>query len=323
MLRMNPASMGEMPPSTRRSRGLSVCTASEASLTISAYVFQPGSISKFQCDRLLGSFHSITASITAQSPSTEVNLLFRPVENLKPGAAQHGFQAGAVGNPPVRWIVAVPLLDEVQRRIARSRKDIGFAERIILFERLDIRAAAQQGLRHKEVPYHVLVQQIQRQQRMPEVVEDAQKQHQIKLLPERADLVHRHPAELNRRARNFRDESRLLQISFVGIDAKHARGAAPLHLDRIESRVAADIEHGFPSEIRRDRMRELLPFERRVISQKMMRRGFHAAEIHVLKPLAKLSDAAPDLFLGPGTHAGTLRSDSIASRYPSSVPTSL
>src|SRR5688572_18377325 len=63
MRRMNAASIGEMPPSTRNSAGFSTDTASAASVTMSAKVRHSGSTSNAQCDLLLGSFQNITASI--------------------------------------------------------------------------------------------------------------------------------------------------------------------------------------------------------------------------------------------------------------------
>ena len=93
-----------MPPSTRGSRGFSAAIASPASLAISAKRAQSGSSSKSQCDLLLGSFQSITASIIAPPPSldrphairpgsslpaADVDLLLRVVDDVEAGAAQH------------------------------------------------------------------------------------------------------------------------------------------------------------------------------------------------------------------------------------------
>ena len=99
--------MGEMPPKTRRKRGFSALTASAAAFTSRAYTLQPGSISKFQCDRLFGSFQNMTASTTGVPPSTDVDFLFRMVLDLEPCAAQHGLRARTIGNPPVSRIMRV------------------------------------------------------------------------------------------------------------------------------------------------------------------------------------------------------------------------
>ena len=39
-------------------------------------------------------------------------------------------------------------------------------------------------------------------------------------------------------------EARLREVVVVEVDAEHALGAAPLHLDGVEAGVAADVEHG-------------------------------------------------------------------------------
>src|SRR5437899_7996899 len=113
MVRTNCGSMGEMPPSARRRAVFSALTASAASLTICAYCLHSGSSSKFQCDRLFGSFQSITASTTAFRPPADVDLRLRMFQDLEACTAQHGFAAGTVGNPPVGGVVRVAVLHEV------------------------------------------------------------------------------------------------------------------------------------------------------------------------------------------------------------------
>src|SRR5688572_17325421 len=122
-----------MPPSTRVSRGFSAATASAAILIIAANMVQPGSISKSQCDLLLGSFQNITASITLnllqlisrlddarhfRGPANE-NFRLRMGHDLKPRAAQHRFHTSAIRNPPVRRIAAEMPLDEIHLRKLR------------------------------------------------------------------------------------------------------------------------------------------------------------------------------------------------------------
>src|SRR4051795_1358778 len=69
-----PESIGDMPPSTRRSAGLSARTASPAPRTISLKISHSGScVSKSQCDLLFGSFQNITAS-SMRPPSSRVVL---------------------------------------------------------------------------------------------------------------------------------------------------------------------------------------------------------------------------------------------------------
>ena len=89
----------------------------------------------------------------------------------------------------------------------------------------------------------MLVDQVERQQRMAQVVEHAHEQHEVELLAERADVVDREVAEFDVEAVDLGGEARLRQIVLVEVDAEHALGAAPLHLHRVEAGVAADIEH--------------------------------------------------------------------------------
>src|SRR4051794_28824958 len=120
-LAINNGSIGEMPPRTRGSPGASVAIASPARRAMVAKRDQSGSSSRSQCDLLLGSFHSIAASIILQSSPLTARLrwidgaegcrgLGRPAHknfllgiglDHKAGAAQHRGGAGTVGDPPV------------------------------------------------------------------------------------------------------------------------------------------------------------------------------------------------------------------------------
>src|SRR5437773_1133056 len=86
---MKLGSIGEMPPSTIGRSGFIVRMDFAARIAISANIFQSGSILKSQCDRLLGSFHSITASTMYQCPQlacrmpTDSFTEFLPTPNLE------------------------------------------------------------------------------------------------------------------------------------------------------------------------------------------------------------------------------------------------
>src|SRR5437868_1483542 len=117
-LRMKFGSMGEMPPSTMGTSGFTLRMARDAAMTIREKMFQFGSRSRFQCDMLLGSFQSITASTIARLLNSSVEFHVEDVlaiarsilwfanerfrigssDNLEPGAAQHGHGATAVGD---------------------------------------------------------------------------------------------------------------------------------------------------------------------------------------------------------------------------------
>src|ERR1044071_5441669 len=98
MLRLNYGWIAESPPSTLRTRECSARIASDARFTIPANMLQPWSIVKSQCERLFGSFQSITASTTRVSPFADVHFVFGVFHNLETGAAQHRLGARAIGN---------------------------------------------------------------------------------------------------------------------------------------------------------------------------------------------------------------------------------
>src|SRR5690606_16550664 len=102
--------------------------------------------------------------------------------------------------------------------------------------------------------------------------------------------------------------------------------AAALHLDRIEARVAPDVEHRLAAQIARDGGLEPPPFEGRVVAEEMVRRGAHAAEVEVVEPRPERLDPRRDL--GPRERAprrgaqGAPSSSPAATRRASSSATS-
>jgi hypothetical protein len=144
----------------------------------------------------------------------------------------------------------------------------------------------------------VLVDPVEREERVAEVVEDAHEEDDVEALPERRDVVDAHPDELDLGAGDLGREARLRQVAVVGVDADDARRAAPLHLDRVEAGVAPDVEHGLAPEIGRDRALEAAPFQRGVVPQEMVRRRLHAVQIEVMEPLPERRHARRDLVPG-------------------------
>src|SRR5215210_5723297 len=94
--------------------------------------------------------------------------------------------------------------------------------------------------------------QIQREQWMTQVIEDAHEENQVELLAELRHVVNRELSKLDVRAKHFGGEARLCKIVFVEIDTDDAIGAAAFHLERVVARVATDIEHGAAGEIAGD-----------------------------------------------------------------------
>ena len=141
----------------------------------------------------------------------------------------------------------------------------------------------------------MLADQVERQQRMAKMVQDAEKQHDIEPLVQCRDVVDRELGEFDVAARDLGGKPRLAQVAFVDIDRQHPGGAAPLHFERVETAVAADIEHAAAGQIGWDGMREAAPFDGWIVAEEMVGRGLHAAEIDVVEPRPQRRDVAAQL----------------------------
>ena len=63
-------------------------------------------------------------------------------ENFKSGAAQHRFNSGAIGDPPIRGITRVSLFNEIHFGEIRTLEHVLFPKFIIVLNRLNCFAAA-------------------------------------------------------------------------------------------------------------------------------------------------------------------------------------
>jgi hypothetical protein len=222
------------------------------------------------------------------------------LDDLEPGAAEHGFHAGRVRGPPVGRIIRIAMLDEVHLRVARIVEMLRLPEGVVLLDGKHVLRPALHRLEHEHVPGHVLVDEIERQERMPQVVENAHEKHHVEALAERSQVVDGELAELDVMARGLSREAGLGEIRIVEIDAQNPARPALLHLDRVEAAVAADVEHGFARQVLRDRARELLPFDRRIITEKMVGSGPNAVQLHVVEPGTQGFGPLADLIGGCG-----------------------
>jgi hypothetical protein len=138
----------------------------------------------------------------------------------------------------------------------------------------------------------MLADQIEREERMAQMVEHAHEDHEVELLADRGHIIDRQVGELDAlEPEHLARQPRLGKVALVAVDAEHARRAAPLHLDRIETRVAADVEHALAAQIVRNDMGESLEFEARIIAEEMVGRCRHAvAEIDIVEPRAQRFD---------------------------------
>src|SRR5438128_3660170 len=131
---------------------------------------------------------------------------------------------------------------------------------------------------------------------MAQVIKHTEEKNDVEFLAEAVDVVDREFLKLDIELERVSRELRLRQVMLVEINADHARGAAPFHLDAVEAGIATDVEHAFVTQVVRQCMLEALPFLPRVIAQEMRRRGFYPADVDVVKPLAKLVDALGNFF---------------------------
>ena len=123
--------------------------------------------------------------------AADKHLLLRIAVDHKTGAAQHRHRASPVRHPPIGVVAGIAALDEMQLWKARPVENGSFGERVVLFERLLARIAALHRLTDEQIFGDVFADQIERQQRMAQVVEHPEEQDDVKPLTERADIVHR------------------------------------------------------------------------------------------------------------------------------------
>ena len=137
---------------------------------------------------------------------------------------------------------------------------------------------------------------------MAQMVEHAEKQHDIESLFQSGEIVDGELQEFDLDADDLCGKAGLPEIGPIDIDTEHARRTAPLHLDRVEAAVAADIEHGSAAQIGRQRMPKAAPFHRRVVAEKMLRSGRNSAEINIMEPRPEGLRLAADLVERKSAH---------------------
>src|ERR1051326_2977035 len=183
-------------------------------------------------------------------------------------------------------------------RVARPLENRRLAERVILVEPLFAGVAALHRLTDEEIPDDMLADEIERQERVSQMVKDPEEQHEVEALAECADVIDRELREFDIEAAHLSREARLPEIALVVIDREHARRAAPLHFQRIEPGIAADIEDGLAGEVGRDRIREMPPLYRRIVTEKIVRGGFHPVQVEIVEPRAERRHPLADLVGG-------------------------
>jgi hypothetical protein len=174
-------------------------------------------------------------------------------------------------------------------------EDLALLERIVVRGVEDAVRAAQHALEHQRVVHGVRVEEVEREERVAQVVEHAHEQHEVEALAEGGDVVHRELPELDVEAGDLAGEARLREVALVRVDPHDPGGAAALHLEREEPGVAPDVEDGLPIEALRQGARDGAPHDVGVIAEEVLRGGLHPVEVEVVKPLAELVDPPLDV----------------------------
>src|SRR5690606_35224568 len=131
---------------------------------------------------------------------------------------------------------------------------------------------------------------------MAQVVEHSHEDHDVEPLAERAHVIDRELAELDVHLGDFRRETCLRQIGIIEVEAENAFCAPPLHLDRVETGIAANVENRLSGEVGGYRILEFSPFHMRIVAEKMVRRSGDAIELDIVEPGPELLD--PLLYCG-------------------------
>src|SRR5690606_17925260 len=146
----------------------------------------------------------------------------------------------------------------------------------------------------QQIAHHVLADEVQRQQRVAQVIEDAHEQHDVEPLAQARNVVDRKAAQLDVHATHLRSETRLREAILVEIDGDHASRAATLHFDGVEAAAAPDVEYATAGDAIADGGSEARPFDRGIIAERMVRRGLYAIEIDIVEPGAERLDSPAD-----------------------------
>src|SRR5690606_15632719 len=131
---------------------------------------------------------------------------------------------------------------------------------------------------------------------MAQVVKNAHEDDDVEPLAKRAHVIDRELAELDVHLGDFRRETCLRQIGIIEVEAENAFCAPPLHLDRVETGIAANVENRLSGEVGGYRILEFSPFHMRIVAQKMVRRSGDAVELDIVEPGPELLD--PLLYCG-------------------------
>src|SRR5947199_6429173 len=101
------------------------------------------------------------------------------------------------------------------------------------------------------------------------MIEHAHEDHEVERLSEPSDVVDREIAKLDIELIDLGGKPRLRQIFFATVESENAVGPSALHLHRIKSGIASDVQNRLSFQRFGHDPREIAPLHRRVVAEKM------------------------------------------------------
>jgi hypothetical protein len=235
-------------------------------------------------------------------PAAEIDLVFRLGLDTKAGGAKHGFDASSVGNPPVGLVVGVAVLDEVHLGVAGLVEGSRGVKVVVGLGTYDVAAAALHTLEEHQVSGYVLMDEVESEEGMAEVIKNTHEDDQIEGFAKSGNIPDGETAKLDVDILDLGSEAGLAEVMFVRIDAEDAGGSASLHLERVETGVAADIKDSLAGEVGGDGVAEARELSLRIVAQEVIGRCLNALEVQVMKPGAeRINLRLERRFLSDGT----------------------
>src|SRR5437764_8536631 len=136
-------------------------------------------------------------------------------DDFKTRTAQHGLRAGQVGNPPIGGVFGITVLDEIHSWKTGPLENRCLVKGIVVLEWLAFSTASHQRLEYEQILDHVLMQQIEREQRMSQVIQHPHEENDVKLLLELRYIIDGHLPEFDIAVLDLGGKARLGQVIFI------------------------------------------------------------------------------------------------------------
>lgn len=142
--------------------------------------------------------------------------------NAEARASEHCFGRTAIGDEPVGRIARIPVLNKMQLRVVRALEHFPFFKVAITSEILRFAGAPLHALEQHLVPGCIFTDEVERQERVPQVVEHAHEYDDVEFFGQLGDFIDAHLVKFDFSAGLFEGELRLGQVAWIGIDATKA-----------------------------------------------------------------------------------------------------